>query len=73
MPSGLEARLGPTDWLNFGKAGVGVKFVEFWFPTFNPPLAGVSGYELADMEGESRLIALERGRKIPAPGWFVVK
>jgi hypothetical protein len=50
-----------------------VKFVEFWFPTFNPPLAGVIGNVLADMDGESRFIALDRGRKIPAPGCTVVK
>jgi hypothetical protein len=50
-----------------------VKFVEFWLATFSPPLAGVIGNELPDMECDSRLTALERGRKIPAPGCTVVK
>jgi hypothetical protein len=74
LPSGLMARPGPTDWLNFGTPGVGgVKFVEFWLATFSPPLAGVIGNELPDMECDSRLTALDRGRKIPAPGCTVVK
>jgi hypothetical protein len=50
-----------------------VKFVEFWLATFNPPLAGVCGNVLADSDGASRLMALDRGRKMPAPGWTVVK
>lgn len=74
LPSGLAARPGPTDWLNLGSPGVGgVKFVEFWLATFNPPLAGVCGNVLADSDGASRLMALDRGRKMPAPGWTVVK
>lgn len=78
LPEGLAARPGPTDWLNFGKDGVGgVKFVEFWFATLSPPdivdMVGVSGNELADVGGDSRLIALDRGKKIPAPGTVVVK
>lgn len=69
LPSGLWARPGPTDWLNFGSPGLGdVKFVEFWLATFNPPLAGVTGNALPGIEGESRLAALDRGRKMPAPG-----
>ena len=50
--------------------------IEFWFPTFNPgagAVVGVSGNELADVGGESRRTALERGRKMPAPGTVVVK
>jgi len=74
LPRGLEARVGPTDWLNLGNPGVGgVKFVEFWLAIFNPALAGVIGKELPDMDAVSRLIALERGRKMPAPGCAVVK
>lgn len=45
-------------------------------PAFRPPVveAGVMGKELvAELGGESRLTALLRGRKIPAPGTVVVK
>ena len=55
----------------------GVKFVEFWFATLSPPdmvgMVGVSGNEPADVCGDSRLIALDRGKKIPAPETVVVK
>jgi hypothetical protein len=55
----------------------GVKFVEFWLATFNPPggiILGVSGNELLPEVGVVSLFkALERGRKMPAPGWEVVK
>lgn len=69
---------GPTDLLNAGSDGVGgVKFVEFWLPTFRPPkvlAVGVCGNELAEEPGgESRLTAFVTGRKIPAPGKVVVK
>ena len=75
LPCGLGARPGPIDWLNLDKEGVGgVKFVEFWLPIFRPELVvGVSGNELADVGGDSRLTALFRGKKMPAPGADVVK
>lgn len=77
MPEGLAARPGPTDWLNLGKGVGGVKFVEFWVATLSPPdmvdIVGVSGNELADVGGDSRLIALDRGKKIPAPDTVVLK
>lgn len=74
LPTGLGARPGPTDWLNLGMDGVGgVKFVEFWFAGFSPE-AVVCGVmtEVAEV-GESRLMALDRGRNMPAPGCVVVK
>ena len=75
LPWGLGARPGPTDWLNLDRDGVGgVKLVEFWLPTLRPgPVVGVSGNELAEVGGDSRLTALVRGRKMPAPGADVVK
>jgi hypothetical protein len=78
FPIGLAARPGPTDLLKFGSDGVGgVKFVEFWFASFSPPavdMVGVIGNELAaEVGGESRLTALDRGKKMPAPGLVVVK
>ena len=74
FPSGLEARLGPTDWLNLGTPGLGdVKLIEFWLATFKPPLAGVIGNELPATAGDSCLTALDKGRKMPAPGCTVVK
>jgi hypothetical protein len=50
-----------------------VKFIEFWLATFSPPLAGVCGNDFPDIGGESRLMALDKGRKMPAPGCVVVK
>lgn len=76
LASGLDARPGPTDLLNWGTEGVGGVLVEFWVPTFKPPVteAGVMGKELvAELGGESRLMALLRGRNMPAPGTVVVK
>lgn len=68
---------GPTDLLNSGTDGVGGVFVEFCVPTLRPPMVlavGVCGNELEDEPGgESRLTALLRGRKMPAPGRVVVK
>lgn len=73
LPCGLEARPGPTDLLNCGKDGVwGVWFVEFWVPALRP-CEGVIGNELVAEVGESRLTALFRGKKMPAPGILVPK
>lgn len=36
-------------------------------------MVGVSGNELADVRGDSRLMAFDSGKKIPAPGIVVVK
>lgn len=77
FPNGLGGRPGPTDLENCGKEGVGgVKFVEFCVPAFRPFAAetGVFGNEIdAPAEEGSRLTALFKGRKIPAPGIFVAK
>jgi hypothetical protein len=77
LPVGLAARPGPTDWENLESEGVGgVKLVEFWLATLSPLdgiVVGVSGKELADAGGESRLCALLRGTKMPDPGTVVLK
>lgn len=76
---GLGARgIGPplTDWLNLGREGVGgVKLVEFWLPSLRPvPLLLAAVGVMGKAEGEaSRRTALLRGRKMPAPGMFVLK
>lgn len=76
LASGLDARPGPTDLLSCGTEGVGGVLVEFWVPARKPPVveAGVMGKELvAEFGGESRLMALFKGRNMPAPGTEVVK
>lgn len=77
FPSGLVTRGGAGGLLNWAAVEVGgVKFVEFWVPALKPPVAltGVIGNELvAELGGESRLIALLSGRKMPAPSMLVVK
>lgn len=75
---GLADRPGPTDLLKVGSDGVGgVKFVEFWLPTFKPPMVlavGVWGKELEEEPGvDSQRTALVTGKKMPAPGNVVVK
>ena len=74
FPTGLEARPGPTDWLNFGSPGVGgVKLAGLWVPALEPPvLPGVRGNEFMDI-ADSRLTAFDRGKKMPAPGFSVAK
>lgn len=76
LARGLDARPGPMDLLNWGTEGVCGVLVEFCVPTFKPPVAeaGVMGKELvAELGGESRRMALLRGRNMPAPGMVVVK
>ncbi len=75
FPMGLAARPGPpTDWLNLGMEGVGgVKFVEFWFATFNPPGVVAVGVMGKGLVAVACFTALDRGRKMPAPGCMVVK
>lgn len=67
---GLGARLGAAGLFNWEADGVGaVWFVELCVPALKPLAA--EGVEV--LGGTSRLMALFKGRKMPAPGMFVLK
>ena len=62
---------GPTDWLNFRREGVaGARPFSFKAGPGGTGSVGVRGREPLPA---SRLMALDRGRKIPAPGRLVLK
>lgn len=72
---GLGARPGPTDWLNFGRDGVGGvnAFEPGNLTLLTDGVEGVKGNELDEVGGDPRFVARVKGRKIPAPSTDVVK
>lgn len=67
---GLDARFGAAGLLNWEEDAVDAAwFVELCVPALRPLAA--EGVEV--LGGASRLIALLKGRKMPAPGMFVLK